>query len=199
MKKTIYLLRHGEVEERFKKRFRGRLDCGLSPRGEEMSDANVAYLKAQGVERVITTGKRRTDYVGEKLLSLGIPHEVDPRFQEAHFGAWEGKSWVEVESTYPAEVKIYKSDISRLTFPEGEAIADLNKRLWEAWQEILKQEFRRIAIVGHSTANTCLMARLQNKRFEQIPLQVIGSLHEIEVEETKISVLRHNVILYRQD
>jgi len=194
--KKIFLFRHGEVEHSFRKRFRGTLDCELSPYGQRMSQANARFLVENRVDKIITSGKKRADYVGSLLTAAGIPHEIETRFREVHFGDWEGKSWAEVESQFPAEAHRYHHQFDEMQFPNGEAIRDVKARVLEAWEELIRQPFESIAIVGHSTTNTCLMSHLQNKKFRDLGLQIIGSMHEFGITNDKVSILRENVVLY---
>ena len=49
----IYLIRHGEVEEKYHKVFGGsRIDMGLSPLGVRMGEAVAAWLKDTKLEAI---------------------------------------------------------------------------------------------------------------------------------------------------
>lgn len=196
MKKEIFLFRHGDVEDKFKKRFRGALDVNLSPLGEQMSHANAKFLLQKPVDLVITSGLKRTDFVGKIVAPQGLRHEVDPRFAEARFGQWEGKSWDEVTSLFPEAAKTYKQDFLNMQFPGGESVAQLQARLLAAWTEVLKRPESRIAIIGHSTGNGCLMSFLKKITFAQVGMQIIGSYHEIHSEPHGLSIVAENIVLY---
>jgi len=194
--KEILLFRHGDVDDRYKKRFRGALDVALSPLGEQMSRANAEFLLKKPIDLVITSGLQRTDFLGKLVANQGIPHLVDPRFREAHFGEWEGKNWEEVRALYPEEARCYKEDFIHMKFPGGEAVSDLEARLLAGWKEVLALGEKRIAIIGHSTGNGCLMAYLKNRPFEGAGLQVLGSFHEILLEGSDATILRENIVVF---
>lgn len=197
MQKTILLFRHGEVEAKYQKKFRGRINCELSDTGKHMSEVNAKFIEMENIDQVVTTGLKRTDYVGELVKKAGMPWSVDPRFREADFGEWEGKAWEEVQKNYPTEVKCYRENFMNHKFPGGEAVSAIVKRLHEAWKEWLLQDFKKIAIISHSTSNGCLMQDLTGKGIMELGLQTIGSFHEIAVSnDGKASVVRMNVILY---
>lgn len=196
MKKEIFLFRHGDVEDRYKKRFRGALDVNLSPLGEQMSQANAKFLVEKPVDVVITSGLKRTDFVGKLVAAQGIRHEVEPRFAEARFGEWEGKSWAEVTALFPEAAKTYKQDFLNMQFPGGEAVVDLRTRLLGAWNDVLSRPESRIAIIGHSTGNGCLMSHFKNMTFAKVGMQIIGSFHEIHVTPQGLNIITEDRILY---
>lgn len=196
MKKEIFLFRHGDVEDKYKKRFRGALDVNLSPWGEQMSQANADFLLKKPVDLVITSGLKRTDFVGKLVAAKGLRHEVEPRFAEARFGQWEGKSWDEVTALFPEAAKTYKQDFLNMQFPGGESVAQLQARLLAAWNEVLKRPESRIAIIGHSTGNGCLMSYFKQITFAQVGMQIIGSYHEIHSEPSGLSIVAENIVLY---
>ncbi len=195
-KRTIYLFRHGEVDQRYKKRFRGVIDCELSPEGERMSQVNAEFLILEKVDKVITTGLRRADRVGKLAAIGGIPHEINTGFREAQFGKWEGMSWEEVRVAYPEEARRYHNEFRTLRFPGGESVEEIETRVMAAWTSVVASDFSKIAIVGHSTTNYCLMSHLRGLEFTQVGLQTIGSFHEIQLTGTQTEIIRENVTLY---
>jgi broad specificity phosphatase PhoE len=194
--KTIYLFRHGEVADRYKKRFRGTLDAELSESGKAMSVKNAEFIVNEKVELVVTTGLQRSNEVGTLVRPRGIPHEIHKGFREAEFGLWEGKSWEEVNRDFPSEVQLYQTDPLKLQFPGGEAVAAVRDRVLAAFHEMLARPEAKIAVIGHSTTNTLLLAHLKNMGFRQLGLQVIGSFHEIQSTPSGLVIARENVVVY---
>lgn len=194
--KRIYLFRHGDVEDKYKKRFRGALDVELSPLGIRMSQVNAKFLSELPVELVVTSGLKRTDLVGELAGRLGVRHEIDSRFREASFGRWEGKNWEEVQNLYPTESRLYKENFTQMRFPGGESIEELKTRLLKGWEALLARKENRIAVIGHSTGNGCLLSHLKNTEFAKIGMQPVGSFHEIEFQHGHCRVVCENQALY---
>lgn len=194
--KIIYLFRHGEVEDRYKKRFRGTLDCELSDAGKLMTQKNAEFIIRNQVDLVLTTGLKRTDAVGHLLKGSPVKHEVHKGFREAEFGEWEGKSWIEVQKLFPELVKLYETDPIRLQFPSGESMKAVLERVTQAWLEVIKRSENKLAVVGHSTTNTLLLSQLKGKGFRELGLQVIGSFHEIHVTKDGVRIIRENAVEY---
>jgi broad specificity phosphatase PhoE len=164
IKKTIYVFRHGAVEERYRKCFRGQLDCALSQEGERSSDAMAFVLLDEHAQVVVTTGLLRTDVVGEIGAGLGILHIVDERFCEADFGDWQTKTWSEIEAKCPRDAAAYLQDPDSFAFPGGEAMADVRARVAAAWEDLLERDAERIGLVAHSLVIACLCANLRAQR-----------------------------------
>jgi alpha-ribazole phosphatase len=181
--RIVYVFRHGAVEEKYRKRFRGILDYPLSEEGKRTSIVNADFLVAQGIDFAITTGRIRTDFVGEYLATHGIPHEKDKRFQEIHFGLWEGKTWEEIEREFPEECKMYERDLDQLRFPEGESTEQVQKRVAAGWSELLRRQFSKAAIIGHGTSNACLFAHIYGKSLNDMPSQTTGEMTEVHIQD----------------
>lgn len=67
-----------------------------------------------------------------------VPHRVDPRLHELHFGAWQGRSWASIERDHPAAFSRYMERWLAEPPPGGERPADLLERV-VAWYEGLAE------------------------------------------------------------
>lgn len=191
---VIYIFRHGDVDPTFQRRFRGRIDCALSEEGLEQSKTIAAFLSESGVERVITTGLRRTDTVGRLAREHGVVHMIDPRLQEVDFGIWQGKTWKEIGRLTPIEAELFDTKPDSLIFPSGESVEAVKRRIAEAWRDLLIIGKRQVAIIGHSFTNACLLAHILGKSVSDIPRKVpYGMMHEVQTSGGKILTIRPNV------
>jgi broad specificity phosphatase PhoE len=181
--RIVYLFRHGAVEEKYRKRFRGILDYPLSEEGKRMSMANADFLVKEGIDFVITTGRIRTDFVGDYLAKHRIPHEKDERFREIHFGLWEGKTWEEIEREFPEECTMYERDLDQLRFPKGESAEEVQARVVAAWNDLLRREFKKAAVIGHATSNACLLAHIYGISLNEMRSQTTGEMTEIRIAD----------------
>ncbi len=124
---------------------------------------------------------KRTDYVGEILKKQGIKHQIEPRFQEIDFGLCSGKTWQQIQKEFPKVAKLYLTDVENLKYPKGEYIQDTKERIIAAWQEVMKINFKKIAIVGHSGGNALLLAYLKNQDTSTIETQKLGNILTIKL------------------
>lgn len=179
--KTIYLLRHGEVEKKYLDCFKGKIDCNLSTKGKKTSLKNAHFLLSQSIDFVITSGLKRTDYVGKLLKKQGITHQVISDFQEIDFGDCSGKTWAEIQQKFPDVVNSYITDVKSLQYPNGEKILDAQTRVIKAWKKLLNTTFTKAAIVGHSGINALLIAYLNQVDINNVETQSLGDIIELRV------------------
>jgi alpha-ribazole phosphatase len=184
--KTVYLVRHGEVEEKYQHVFRGITDCELSEKGKELSQENVLFFKKERVELVISTGLKRTEYLGGLLQKKGVRHIVDRNFQEFNFGLCEGKSWEEIENEFPVFAQSIHSE--NISYPEGESMQDVLVRVKKGWEDLLTYPESRIVIVAHAGSLGCLLSHITHAPLSGIQIPSPGSVLKVTVEEENISI-----------
>ncbi len=190
--KVVYLFRHGEVEQRYEGCYRGTIDCELSPEGVEMSLRTARFLLQKRIERVITTGMKRTDIVARKLAPHGIPHTLITNLREMHLGEWEGIKKTEVRQRWPElHARLLASDIDVELPGTTDTPRKLRERVAAAWRQIVALSEERVGVVAHAGANAILLSQLKGLPPEFV-LRV-GAMSEILVEEGVVRVIRENV------
>lgn len=100
----LLLVRHGESTWNAVRRWQGRADPPLSPRGEAQAAAAAANLAEIGTfDAVATSLLRRARRTGELLAApLGLEvHAPIDELSERSAGEWEGLTRVEIEERYP--------------------------------------------------------------------------------------------------
>lgn len=146
---VIDLLRHGEPEGG--RRYRGRTDDPLSPRGwAQMRAAAVAHGPWA---RVVTSPLRRCRAFAEALAAeAGVPCRVDARLEELGYGAWEGLTHAEVAERFPEQLAAFRTDPLRNRPPGAEPLRDFLARVRSAWNEVLAEggEAGRVLVVTHA-------------------------------------------------
>ena len=98
---AFYLIRHGETEWNNSKKIQGWKDIDLNDRGflqakmisDHLKDHHVDYIYASDLSRAYQTAL---------VFSKQVTHEIitDPLLREIDFGAWEGKTWKEIQKEY---------------------------------------------------------------------------------------------------
>lgn len=194
--KTVYLFRHGDVEDAFRDRIRGGgTDCLLSDTGERMSLMNVEFLVRNNVQKVITSGMKRTNYIGEYLAkNYGIEHEADDRLKEMHMGEWEGTLVSEAHIRHPNESKAFLADPLSGVFPGLEDVSVYQKRILDAWEDAMRTNVERIAVIAHGITNAVILRSVLGTNAHPLT-QTIGCMNEILVGPPP-TLKQENVILY---
>lgn len=154
----IDLLRHGEPEGGVK--FRGQIDDPLSAAGWDQMRSAVE--NAVGWEVVVTSPLRRcAAFAAEVAGHLAIPLESEARLGEIGFGAWEGLTAEQIAAREPEALVRFWHDPARHAPPGGEALADFEKRVAAAWDELLQRHAgRRVLLVCHGGVIRLILARV---------------------------------------
>lgn len=139
----IYLIRHGRPT--VSGRLLGSSDVPLAETELEPS--------ALEVDRVLTSPLVRARATAEQLFP-GAALQVVPELQERHLGAWELKTWGEVELAWPEESAEAMRDWFGMTPPGGESWVEFCIRVEAAWNSIPMQG--NTAIVAHAGVNSVL-------------------------------------------
>jgi broad specificity phosphatase PhoE len=99
--KSLLLIRHAEVEERYQHVFGGRVDMDISPRGHEQAVALAQYLKRRKVDALFASPMKRVQQTLSAYANNGAPKAVIlPDLREVDFGDWTGHGWVEVHAKF---------------------------------------------------------------------------------------------------
>ncbi len=153
----IDLLRHGELEGGMK--YRGRVDDPLTPEGRRSMEH--VWHKLQGeVDAIATSPLSRCAGPARGWADAsGIPLFVEERLAELHYGAWEGKTAVEIDYEFPGKLQQWRRDPTAMRPPGGESPEELQARLSDWWQEILRREkHHHLLVISHSGSLRMLLA-----------------------------------------
>ncbi len=96
----IYLVRHGETAWTLTAQHTGRTDLPLNEQGERQARAVGARLTALRFERILTSPLQRA----RRTAELAMPHssiDADDDLMEWDYGAYEGRSTVDIEVERP--------------------------------------------------------------------------------------------------
>ena len=156
----IYFLRHGETDWNAAGRLQGRLDIPLNAKGEAQAKRNGGMLAeliddAPAMTYAASPMLRTRQTMQIARQALGLPAEgfmVDDRLLEISFGAWEGKTWSEVESGAPQEYRARDADAFNYAVPGGESYAMVTKRVM-SWLADVKTP---TVVVSHGGIMRCL-------------------------------------------
>jgi len=131
----LLLVRHGETELTAQRRYSGRGDVPLSARGLAQAQAVAARVAGLGpsVAAVVTSPLQRCRATAEAVAAAagGAPVVVEPDLIECDFGAWEGHTFAEVRSRWPAELDAWLASTS-VAPPDGESFAAVGTRVRRA-------------------------------------------------------------------
>jgi phosphoserine phosphatase len=152
----IVLVRHGHVEGIDPPRFRGRVDLTLTAQGVRQAELTRDYL-AQTLRpaAVCTSPLSRCVRTGEILAQpFGLTTSTLADFVDINYGAWQGKSYDEVQASEPTAFSRWCWTPHLAEIPEGETLHDLAARVARVMRTIVAaHRGQTVLLVGHDTVN----------------------------------------------
>lgn len=152
---TVYLLRHGETVYNAQKRYLGKTDLPLSPKGRQelvRADFSPASVYISPLQRTAQTAD---------ILFPGVRQIVVPGFQEMDFGVFEGRSAAEM--VHDADYRQWVDGNCLGLIPKGESRAIFSRRVCEAFDALVLQGLadgaERLVIVAHGGTQMAVMTR----------------------------------------
>lgn len=146
----LYLIRHGEVEEKYHKVFGGsRIDMALSPRGLKQGEALDAWLADTKIDAVYASPMLRVQQTIAPLLKRrAVTPMLMPDLREIDFGAWTGYRWEGVQEHFGVSAFDWLEVLDGAGIPEGESAAQLAERVRPCLERVLQENAHRTAVIA---------------------------------------------------
>jgi ribonuclease H / adenosylcobalamin/alpha-ribazole phosphatase len=158
---TTLLVRHGQTALSAERRFAGRGDIPLTDLGREQAAATGWWLAAHHrIDAVVTSPLDRARCTAEAVASAaGVPLVVDDDLVETDFGNWEGLSFGEVSTRWPAEMAAWLASADAVP-PGGESLAAVGRRVLDALDRLLSShKGHTVVVVSHVTPLKTMICR----------------------------------------
>jgi probable phosphoglycerate mutase len=152
----MLLVRHGATAFTTERRYSGRHDVPLSPLGAEQAAAVAGRIATSGTPlvAVVSSPLARCTLTARVIAgSCGNPPvSVDDDLVECDFGAWDGLTFAEVRSRFPAELARWLASTA-VAPPGGESFQAVAKRVRRCVARLRESfpEGGAIAVVSHVT------------------------------------------------
>ena len=149
----LILVRHGSTEHSADKRFSGRNDLALNAAGEHQAAALARRAATFGeVSAVLSSPLRRARQTAEVLASaLSLRVGTDDDLAEVDFGAWEGRTFAEVQRDRPAELSAWLASPEAAP-AQGESFAAVAHRMRRARDAVIAAHpGETVVLVTHVT------------------------------------------------
>lgn len=197
----LFLLRHGEVEERYHRVFGGRIDMDLSPRGHEQARALANFLRRRPIDAIYASPMRRAQQTLAPLAShCPKPAITRPEFREVDFGDWTGLTWEQVHSRYQVSAFDWLERIEQGAIANAETGAGFRARVEPALQEIVREHAgESVAIVCHGGVIRMMLSILLDLALPKMAAFEIdyATVSQVERHETKTEVTLVNFAPWR--
>lgn len=192
---TLVLTRHGLTDRSRPEQHLGqKIDISINASGRRQAEALHRRLAPVSFDRVITSSLFRARETAEIVAGQGRPRiEVDPRLKEMDYGAWEGRTYAQIDETDRVLRQEWVAHPDVLACPGGESGEDVAVRVTSFLTDLLDEHrqwmarasFRaatatggptapasdhRVLVVAHGTLNRiflCVALDTDLRRFRQ--------------------------------
>lgn len=179
----IIIIRHGETEWNQTGRFQGHSDVPLSETGRAQAEALGRNLALDHVDAIYASDLTRAIETAAPLAArFGLTVTPDPLLRELNFGAWEGRSFSDVNAENPNAMKQFYNDPEYADIPDSEPFPDFQKRVAGRVREIAElHRGKRIVIVSHGASIRILLADIL-----AMPIRSIWHISQLNTAVNKI-------------
>jgi len=157
----LLLARHGQTERHQSDRFLGATDVPLSAIGLRQAECLRQRLADEKIDAACASPLSRARTTAEIVAAPhGLKVNLRDGLRECDFGVAEGLTFPEIEKQHPALAQELL-DWRAVTFPGGESLADLDRRLTPFVKELDKYgEDETVLVVAHGGPLRLLICRL---------------------------------------
>lgn len=182
----IYLVRHGQTALNQQRRYQGSIDCPLDEKGLEQVQKVSERLKGLTWAGAVSSDLTRARTTGEMILAQSknvSSVNIMSEWREMNFGAWEGKTFSEVEKRFPEKVSTFFADPSHPIIPQGESGLEFQKRVLTGFEKVLQmgKEAENWLIATHGGSIRIIICEVLG-----MPLK---TMWEIEQGNTAVNIL----------
>lgn len=146
----FYLIRHGQTRWNEEGKIQGKTDIPLNETGllqaECLADAMEHYPVTAIYCSVLERARQTAACVAERKQLAVRPME---QIREVDFGLWEGKTWKEIQETYPEDSVRWDRNPAQGTPTGGELRESCRQRVQQAVEQILAEAGGDVAVVAH--------------------------------------------------
>lgn len=190
---TIYLIRHAEAEGNLYRRIQGHYDCLVTENGDRQIAALEARFRDIHIDAVYASDLYRTRKTAESIYKThGLPLHATERLREMCLGAWEDRTWGEVERETPDQLRLFNNDPERWDIPGRESLRSVQERMRRVILDIADaHDGGCVAVFSHGASIRCLCAAIlgiPSAEFPKLPYCENASVTLLEVDNGKITI-----------
>lgn len=150
MPKLVHLVRHAEPDTAYLRKYLGRMDPGLSPKGREQARRAAARIGRFCPDRIVASPLRRAKDTADVIAdACGLCCETDDLLLEIDFGDLEGLSFKEASAIFPGATDSWQALSGDFMFPGGEDFSSFNRRAAAMARQVRACPEKSVALVAH--------------------------------------------------
>ena len=198
MSTKVILIRHGETDWSYQKRYCGFTDIDLNEKGRQQARRLLKRLSKEKIHKVYSSDMKRTLQFA-KIVFKDLPAEELLDLREMNFGIFEGLTYKDIMEKYPKVYREWLGNPLDIIVPRGESLKTLVRRVRKALKRILSQNSdKKVAVFTHGgpiRVILCDILELDLKEVWKIE-QELASISIIEFVEGRGKVHLLNDISY---
>ena len=198
MSTKVILIRHGETDWSYQKRYCGFTDIDLNEKGRQQARRLLKRLSKEKIHKVYSSDMKRTLQFA-KIVFKDLPAEELLDLREMNFGIFEGLTYKDIMEKYPKVYREWLGNPLDIIVPRGESLKTLVRRVRKALKRILSQNSdKKVAVFTHGgpiRVILCDILELDLKEVWKIE-QELASISIIEFVEERGKVHLLNDISY---
>jgi broad specificity phosphatase PhoE len=149
--KEIILVRHGSIEDKYRRQYIGSTDVPLSAKGFSEAEAIGKYISGIDCDHIFASPMLRVRQTLETALA---PEKLDfveylENLREIDFGKWERKTFEEINEEYPGEVHNWTRPANGFCFPDGSNLEEFHNGINDFKKTLLESPGSRIMVFAH--------------------------------------------------
>lgn len=170
-RRRVIFWRHGRTSWNAVGRFQGQSDIPLDEVGFSQASRAAALLAGklgsssapEHPVQILSSDLSRAFSTAQELAALtgGAVH-VDQRLRETYGGEWEGKTFAEITSTYPEQIKLWQRDEPGVRAGGGETRSEVAQRMVDAVLDAVASlpDGGTLVVTTHGGATRVALAKL---------------------------------------
>ncbi|MGN5732253.1 histidine phosphatase family protein [Arthrobacter psychrochitiniphilus] len=170
-RRRVIFWRHGRTSWNAAGRFQGQSDIPLDEVGASQASRAAALLAGKlgsavsggHPVQILSSDLSRAFSTAQELASLtGGPIQVDPRLRETFGGEWEGRTFDEIITSFPEQIKQWQRDEPGVRAGGGETRVEVAQRMVDAVLEGVSvlPDGGTLVVTTHGGATRVAMAKL---------------------------------------
>lgn len=197
MKKTLYIIRHGETDLNKRGVVQGRgMDTDLNDRGREQAEAFYQAYKSIPFDKIYTSTLKRTHQTVKKFIDINIPWTQYAGLDELGWGIYEGmESTDQIKAEFLDILQKWGSGQLNHKFERGESPLEVKERQLTVLEKLIEEnEDTNILICMHGRALRLFLCLLLNKpltEMESFP-HVNTTLYKIDYDGSAFHIIDFN-------
>lgn len=145
----VILIRHGETDWSYQKRYCGFTDIDLNEKGRRQARRLHKRLSKETIHKVYSSDMKRTLQFA-KIVFKDLPAEQLVDLREMNFGIFEGLTYQDIMEKYPRIYRNWLENPLDIIIPRGEGLNSMARRVRKALRRIIFHNSNKtVAVFTH--------------------------------------------------